>query len=211
MKVFNFLILIFLTNTAMAVNPLNDIRVGFGKSNAIIIPSPATTLSCGDIASGKISAGSIGGGYFTLPAPDIKWAGDQQLSEVRIDAIVFRINSKYINGGDYKCVHAGPALGSMFYRRMTNGSTIQVQIWDQKLGLYSQNTVTSTSELKNSFNSCDIICGGLAIPYDAPKFAARGTWELFGVNRQYEALGSQKYNEYPLRVRGQFKVQNVID
>lgn len=199
-----------LTTSFSYADPSSNLKVNFSKIPAIIIPSPASTMTCGEIASAQTAhQGSIGNSYFTFPAPEITWIGDPSLSNVRIDAIVLKLDSRYT--GEYKCIHSGTNVGMMFFQQMAYGDKIVVNMWDQILGRNSKNNTTSTIQLGTSHQLCDLKCGNLNLSQDIKKFTAHGTWEVHGVSRHFESEASQRFTEYPVKVRGKFTVKNVID
>lgn len=186
-----------------------------GKSSAILIPSPATTLSCDQIAKGQTSTGSITGSYFTLPNPVIKWSetATPDLSEVRVVALKFSLKSPKI-GGEYNCIFSDLALGSLYYKTTIDGQTVTTVVWDAKLGKNSAAQKNSTAEIllpAGALNPCDIKCGGINIPKGSGLFSVTGIWELFAVQRKYPSADSVDYEETPIKITGSFTVDNVLE
>lgn len=196
---------------------INDkLTMDIGKSSAILIPAPATTLGCDQIARQQTTAtGSIGGAYFTLPNPNITWSvkDSTKPSEVRVLALKFTMRSPKI-GGEYSCIFSDIALGSLFYSTSGLGENIIVATWDSKLGEKSGTGKFSTREMITDGLStpCDIKCGGVTIQKGAGQFSVTGEWSLTAVRKQYASSDPNEtvYEETPINISGSFSVDNVL-
>jgi hypothetical protein len=193
------------------------LKVEISESPAIIIPAPATTLSCEQIAKGDLTKGSIAGAYFTLPNPSFTWnqPETETLSEVRILVLKMTIKSAQM-GGEYSCIFSDIALGTLYFDRDTTSSeTVVVNGWDGKL--YNRSTAgkyasTKTMVSTGAFSACDIKCGGISIPTGSGQFSATGQWEVIAVQKKYSTMdNSGTYEEFPLKVQGTFNVQNTLN
>jgi hypothetical protein len=194
----------------------DQLTMDIGKSSAVLIPAPATTLGCDQIARQQTTTtGSITGAYFTLPNPNISWGISDPVkpSEVRILALKFTLKSPKI-GGEYSCLFSDIALGSLFYSTSGLGDNIIVNTWDSKLGEKSAKGKNSTRAMVTDGLStpCDIKCGGVSVPKGAGLFSVSGVWELSAVRKQYASANANEtnYEETPISVTGTFSVENVL-
>ncbi|MBL7545508.1 MAG: hypothetical protein JNL11_16940 [Bdellovibrionaceae bacterium] len=202
-------------------DPSENLTMDIGSSASILIPSPASTLSCEQISKGETTAGAISGAYFTVPNPKITWKNPDNVSDVRIVVLKLTLKSPKV-GGEYSCVFSDLALGSLFFRRENVGENLVVNLWDARLGPRSPNRINSTSELLTSkvvdgktigptHLSCDIKCGGVSIAKNSGQFSVTGTWELLAVQKKYANESSADYEEFPIKVLGSFTVDNVLN
>lgn len=209
MKLISFTLFFSMAITTYATASSN-LKVNFSKAPAVIIPSPSSTLSCGQMVTGKLNQyGDIAGGYFTFPVPEMTWTGDPQFSDVRINALVLKLNTRHT--GEYKCIYSGTNLGLMHYQMYAVGDDVLARTWDQNLGRRSSDGVVSTAHLVGKYSVCDLKCGSLNMAKSVPKFTAHGVWEVHGVSRKYDPVDTTKYKEYPVKVKGKFTVKNVIN
>lgn len=203
-------------------DPSSLLKVDMGKSSSILIPAPATTLSCEQIATGATSSGAISGSYFTLPNPIISWTGEttsnanDALSEIRIVVMKFTLKSPKV-GGEYSCVFSDLALGALFFKQ-TIGETVTFKSWDGKLGRNSFAKVLSTRQLTTEADSdgkvytpCDVKCGGVSVPKNASQFSVTGEYELIAVQKKFKTTAADsEYEEFPIKVTGSFTVDNTL-
>lgn len=187
-----------------------NLAVDLGKASAIVIPAPATTRSCEELAKGDTGAGSIAGAYFTLPNPKITWKLNDPLSEIRVVVLKLNLKSPKI-GGEYNCIYSDVALGSMYYKIDATGEQIVISTWNGYLGRGT--SITSTQDLIDSlsFTSCPLKCGGMTIPPGTKQFSVTGQWELLAVRKKYVAEGSDEFEETPIKVTGDFSVENSLN
>ena len=184
-----------------------------GSKSGILIPKPAVTSSCEQLAKGQTSSGSVTGAYFELGNPTFKWTlEDTSLSEVRIVALKLSIKSPKV-GGDYSCVFSDVALGSLYYKSELVSGNYVYSFWNGGLGTTGATTLLSTNTLisKNGFTACNLKCGGVNILDKAGQFSVNGTWEVFGVQKRYKTTEKTDYEEFPLKTQGEFTVENVIN
>lgn len=182
------------------------------SSSALLIPAP--TYSCEEIAKGSlVGTGAISKSYFRLPSPNITWKGDTSLSEIRLVLLSFKIDTAPMKG--FECTLSGASLGILFYKTATDANGIvTVTTWDQKLGFDAAVNVSTTKDLTsttNGFKKCDIICGGVSVPTGTGRFTVKGRWELFGVQRKYATAAKDDFEEFPLKINGDFAVQNPLN
>jgi hypothetical protein len=115
----------------------------------------------------------------------------------------------------FECTLSGASLGILFYKTATDANgTVTVTTWDQKLGFDAAVNVSTTKDLTsttNGFKKCDIICGGVSVPTKTGRFTVKGRWELFGVQRKYATAAKDDFEEFPLKINGDFAVQNPLD
>ncbi len=177
------------------------VEISSGVNNII----PSSTRSCDEEAKGTLVAGSISN-YFEVPSPVIAWQGNAT-SEVRVEVLRLTVDSPQI--GKYECTLSSSSLNILFWKReYDKDKNVLVSSWDHHLGANSADTITSTSELKaKGYTSCPIKCGGVSIKKDSLKFTAKGKWELIAIEKRFSADNSS-YEEIPLKVTGEFKVQN---
>ncbi len=196
------------------------LTVDMGKSSAILIPAPATTLSCEQIAKSDTSSGAIAGSYFTLPNPSISWTGDakyeEALSEVRVVVLKFTLKSPKV-GGEYACVFSDSALRALFYKTTAVvGTTVDVKTWDGRLGKNSESKTLTTRALTagdatTKFSPCDIKCGGVNVPKGTGEFSVTGEYELLAIQKKYASTAaSSDYEEFPIKITGSFTVDNTL-
>lgn len=187
-----------------------NLVVDLGKASAILIPAPATTRSCEELAKGDTGAGSIAGAYFTLPNPKITWKLTDPLSEIRVVVLKLSLNSQKV-GGEYSCLFSDVALGSMYYSLAAKGDEIVVSTWNGNLGRGT--SISSTQDLIDSlgFTACSLKCGGITIPPGSKQFSVSGQWELLAVRKKYAAEGSDEFEETPIKVTGDFSVENSLN
>ncbi len=205
-------------------DPSSLLTVDLGKSSGIIIPAPANTLSCEQIAKGDLTTGAISGAYFTLPNPRISWTNPadavvaSSTSELRVVVLKLTLKSPKI-GGEYSCIFSDVALGSLFYAKttQTNGNVL-VNTWDGRLSRNSTNLKNSTSDLigtGGAFTPCDIKCGGMSIPKGTSQFSVTGEYELLAVQKKFKtadaAASSTDYEEFPIKVVGSFTVDYTLN
>jgi hypothetical protein len=215
---FKLILLLALTSIMSCSSGSEDeasakLSMDIGNASALLIPAP--TYSCEERAKGTLSGtGSVGKSYFELPIPTITWsgtAGVDDLSEVRLVLLQFKIEAPQV--GKYECTLSGATLGILFWDTSTDANgVVTVSTWDQKLGLYSGLAVNSTKDIPaKGYTGCNIICGGLSIPEGTGRFTVKGRWELFGVQKRYTDATKSSYEEFPLKVNGDFSVQNPLD
>lgn len=196
-------------------DPSNFLKMDIGSSASILIPSPATTLSCEQIAKGDTASGAIAGSYFTLPNPVIEWTKSEAVpSEIRVVVLKFTLKSPGF-GSEYTCTFSDLTLGSLFFKRDAIGENIAIRTWDGKLGRNSAAGVgvvsTRTMVESDTFDPCDIKCGGISLKKGVGLFSVTGTWELLAVQKKYESTTSNTYEEFPIKVQGSFTVDNVLN
>lgn len=187
-----------------------NLVVDLGKASAVIIPAPATTRSCEQIAKGDVGTGAIAGAYFTLPNPKISWKLNDPLSEIRVVVLKLSLKSPKI-GGEYNCIYSDLALGSMYYSLASEGDQLIVGTWNGYLGRGT--SITSTQDLIDSLGhtACPLKCGGISIPPGTKQFSVTGQWELLAVRKKYVAEGSDEFEETPIKVMGDFSVENSLN
>lgn len=188
-----------------------NLTMDIGNSPALIIP--ATTFSCEEVAKGSfVGSGAVAKSYFRLPSPNITWSGDTALSEIRLVLLNFKVDTAQLK---YECTLSGATLGILFYKTSTDSNgTVTVTTWDQKLGFDAAVGVSTTRDLTsttNGFKKCEIICGGVTLATGAGRFTAKGRWELFGVQRKYKDATKNDFEEFPLKINGDFSVSNPLD
>lgn len=181
------------------------------SSPALLIP--AQTYSCEEVAKGAlVGNGAISKSYFRLPSPNISWSGDTSLSEIRLVLLNLKVDTAQMK---YECTLSGSSLGILFYKTSTDSNgTVTVTTWDQKLGFDAAVNVSTTKDLTsttNGFKKCDIICGGVSLATGTGRFTAKGRWELFGVQRKYKTASKDEFEEFPLKINGDFSVSNPLD
>ena len=212
---FKLILLLALTSIMSCSSGSEDeasakLSMDIGNASALLIPAP--TFSCEEQAKGSLSGtGSVGKSYFRLPNPTITWAGTDAFSEVRLVLLQFKIEAPQV--GKYECTLSGATLGILFWDTATDANgVVTVSTWDQKLGFDSALNVTTTKDIPGKgFTKCDIICGGMTVPEGTGRFTVKGRWELFGVQRKYTDATKTSYEEFPLKVNGDFSVQNPLD
>lgn len=189
----------------------SNLTMDIGSSPALLIPAP--TYSCEEVAKGSlVGTGAISKSYFRLPSPNITWSGTDALSEIRLVLLNFKVDTAQMK---YECTLSGATLGILFYKTSTDSNgTVTVTTWDQKLGFDAAVNVTTTRDLTsttNNFKKCEIICGGVTLPTGTGRFTAKGRWELFGVQRKYKDATKNDFEEFPLKINGDFSVSNPLD
>lgn len=195
-------------------DPSDNLTMDIGTSASVIIPAPATTLSCDQLSKGESSTGAISGAYFTVPNPRITWKNPDKVSDVRIVVLRLTLKSPKL-GGEYTCTFSDLGIGALFYKITSVGNQPVAVLWDARLGPRSSSGINTTTDLvsQKSFTPCDIKCGGMAIPKNAGLFSVTGTWELLAVQKKYasEDPNETSYEEFPIKVVGSFTVDNVLD
>jgi hypothetical protein len=185
-----------------------------GSKSGILIPAPATTSSCEQIAKGDLSKGVVSGAYFSLGNPTFRWIlkEDPALSEILIIALKLSLKSPRI-GGDYSCIFADASLGSLYYKTESTGTIITYDIWNGLLGRTETATLNSTADLiaTEGFSGCSLKCGGISIPENSGKFSVTGTWEVLAVRKKYKSKDSDEFEEIPIKVQGDFQVENLLN
>lgn len=185
-----------------------------GSKNGILIPAPAVTSSCEQLSKGDSGTGAITGAYFSLGSPTFRWTlvENPVLSEVRIVAVKLSLKSPKI-GGEYTCTFSDTSLGATYYKVSRADGVVLTTIWDGLLGKAGTTTLTDTKELitSNGYTGCSLKCGGISIPVGAERFSISGIWEVFGVQKKYNSEGSTEYKELPLKIQGDFTVENVLN
>lgn len=189
--------------------------VDMGSSTAQLIPKPAATSSCEQLAKGDLATGAVAGAYFTLPNPKISWTlpadkDSPYLSEVRVVALKLSLKSPKV-GGDYSCVFSDLSLGSMYYKSIPAGDgNFLIYYWDTILGKgalagnSTQNLITS-----HGYSACPLKCGGITVPPNTGQFSVTGVWEILAVRKKYTS--ETDYEEIPIKVQGDFTVNSVLN
>lgn len=201
-------------------DPSQYLTMDIGKSAAILIPAPAKTLSCEQIAKGDTSSGAINGAYFALPTPNIQWTKNEIMddkvtnnpSEIRIVVLKFTLLSPAL-GGEYTCIFSDLNLGSLFFKRSAIGQNIAISTWDGLLGRNSGSGTTSTKAMtdNDTFEPCLLKCGGINLRPNTGQFSVTGTWEMLAVQKKYQSPTTSDYEEFPIKVQGSFTVDNVLN
>lgn len=190
------------------------LAMDIGSGNGVILPAPATTQSCQQLSVGEAAAtGAITGAYFTLPNPVFTWTGPSpELSEVRVVVLKLTLKSPKV-GGEYSCLFSDTALGSMYFKRIPIGDTTETLIWDGILGKTTASVRNSTQELitGSAFTACTLRCGGLTLPENAGQFTVTGIWEVLAVEKKYKSANSTDYDEFPIKIQGDFSVQSILN